>query len=152
MNMAFGNMCYKARKRANLTQEQAAELLECSPRTIVNYERGNIPNDESVAKLVRFYNEPAFAYEYLSALKTSEWLLPHINNDLCVSGRALQLRIGIRKATAVQDIIDDICCDDKITVDELDTLICCIKDLEQLAIALMGLKLLNKHGLRRSNK
>ncbi|MFS8542113.1 MAG: helix-turn-helix transcriptional regulator, partial [Tissierellales bacterium] len=55
-----------ARKSAGYTQEEAAELLHVSPRSLSDYEQGKtIPPDDVVCKMVEIYGARWLGYEHL---------------------------------------------------------------------------------------
>lgn len=64
----FRNMYGRYRRAAGLTQERAAELLDCSVRTLANWETGvNVPPDDKVVLMCDVYQSPTLAIEHLRA-------------------------------------------------------------------------------------
>ena len=62
------NMYGRYRRAAGLTQERAAELLDCSVRTLANWETGiNVPPDDKVVLMCDVYQSPTLAIEHLRA-------------------------------------------------------------------------------------
>lgn len=63
-----GNIYGAYRRAAGLTQELAAELLDCAVRTLANWETGiNVPPDDKVLRMVDVYHAPSLAIEHLRA-------------------------------------------------------------------------------------
>lgn len=62
------NMYGRYRRAAGLTQERAAELLDCSVRALANWETGvNVPPDDKVVLMCDVYQSPTLAIEHLRA-------------------------------------------------------------------------------------
>lgn len=62
------NMYGRYRRAAGLTQERAAELLDCAVRTLANWETGiNVPPDDKVVLMCDVYQSPTLAIEHLRA-------------------------------------------------------------------------------------
>lgn len=60
------NIYSRCRRDAGLTQEQAAELLDCSVRALANWEGGtHTPPDDKVMAMCRIYRVPVLALEHL---------------------------------------------------------------------------------------
>lgn len=60
------NIYGRCRKAAGLTQEQAAELLDCGVRTLASWECGtHTPPDDKVMAMCQIYRVPALAVEHL---------------------------------------------------------------------------------------
>lgn len=86
-----------ARNRAELTQEQAAELLNVGTRTLAGYEAcAPIPNGEIVDKMVEIYEASWLGYEHLRlSTKVGRRCLPEINiEDIAKSVLVLQKESG----------------------------------------------------------
>ena len=73
-------MYARYRRAAGLTQERAAELLDCGVRTLAGWERGeNSPPDDMVVLMVDVYQAPTLAVEHLRAVSAAARdLLPDI--------------------------------------------------------------------------
>lgn len=65
MSGEYPNLYQRARKRAGLTQEEAAERLELSPESLKQYEGGRrTPPDTVVGRMVEVYGVPYLALEH----------------------------------------------------------------------------------------
>ena len=108
-----------ARYNTNFTQEKASELLNVSPKSLGDYERGEtIPPDYVVVSMANLYD--------------AEWLgLVHLktNNDVGkkflpdfqirdLSGSILDLQVGIEDTTSKQYSMASIARDNKIDSNE----------------------------------
>jgi transcriptional regulator with XRE-family HTH domain len=88
MNKGFRNIYQLARNNAELTQEQAADLLNISVRSLGSYETGvTIPNGDIVYDMIDIYNANWLGYEHLRlSTKVGQRCLPKINcSDLAQS-------------------------------------------------------------------
>lgn len=76
-----GNMYGRYRRAAGLTQERAAELLDCPVRTLANWEAGTyLPPDDKVLLMVDVYQAPTLAIEHLrSRSAMAAELLPEVS-------------------------------------------------------------------------
>lgn len=64
----YSNIYGRYRRAAGLTQERAAELLDCAVRTLANWENGiNTPPDEKVVLMCDVYQSQTLAIEHLRA-------------------------------------------------------------------------------------
>lgn len=97
------NIYSRCRRAAGLTQEQAAELLDCGVRTLANWECGaNTPPDEKVMTMCQIYKVPALAVEHLrqrSELAAS--LLPEMH-EKPLAQAVLSLLSAIRAFTTAE--------------------------------------------------
>lgn len=115
MRRYCGNIYQNARKNANLTQEQAAERIPISIRSLVDYETGKtIPNDEIVCRMIEVYGVEWLGYQHLKQSNlVGERYLPDIEfSDLAKSVLRLQKEVGDLD-TVSRDMID-IACDGKV--------------------------------------
>ena len=93
MNRRYRSIYQLARNNAKLTQEQAAELLHISVRSLADYESGaTIPNGDIVYDMVEMYDSTWLGYEHLrQSSKVGQRCLPEINMvDLAQSVLSLQ--------------------------------------------------------------
>lgn len=74
------NIYGRYRRAAGLTQEKAAELLDCPTRTLANWEGGTYaPPDDKVLAMVDVYQAPTLAIEHLRLRsRIAEELLPEL--------------------------------------------------------------------------
>lgn len=99
----YPTMYQRARKESpgQYTQEQAAELLYVSEKTMKAWEQGRrVPDNESVARMAELYGTPWLALEH--ALETAEPLgvLPEY---ITLQGLPTAVLALINKATALAD-------------------------------------------------
>lgn len=95
------NIYQKARKEARMTQEQAAEALYVSDKTVKAWELGQrVPDNETVSRMAAVYGTPWLALEH--ALETAEPLgvLPE---GITLQGLPTAVLALINKATALAD-------------------------------------------------
>lgn len=108
-----------ARNNADLTQEKAAELLNVSVRSLVDYESGRtIPHEDIVCRMVEVYGAKWLGYEHLrQSSELGKKVLPEINvDDLAKSVLILQ-----KESSDVEDIKNNmvkIACDGVIEKNE----------------------------------
>ena len=144
MKHRFANVCYYARKSAGLTIEQAAELINVSPRMLSYYEAGSkaVPDDK-VAKMVQIYENRELGYIYLSERTcTGKLVLPQIQ-PAGISSRTLRLRIGLRQVAETQHILEDIAVDECISENERTSFQKCLMQIKSLASACICLGVFN---------
>lgn len=106
------NIYKAARHNTDLTQEQAAEMLNVSPRSLSDYEQGRtIPNDDIVCKMIEIYGTDWLAYEHLKqSTEIGKRFLPDIDfTDLAKS--VLRLQKEVRDLETVNNDMIDIACD-----------------------------------------
>lgn len=61
-----GNIYSRCRRAAGLTQEEAAELLDCGVRTLASWEAGtHRPPDDKAQLMCKVYHSPTLAVEHL---------------------------------------------------------------------------------------
>lgn len=146
MNERFADLAFAARMSAGLTKEFAAEMLGVSPRTLSYYESGRRIPDDVVAGMVRAYESPALGYRYLSGeLETGRIILPPVP-FAGVSSTALRLRVVMRRAADVEDALEAICYDDRITAEEQSTFDKCARLIKELEAACIGVTLMQEIG------
>lgn len=99
-----------ARKSAGLTQEEAAELLNVSPRTLSDYESGkSVPPDDVVCRMIEVYKADWLAYKHLKQTEIGNRYLPNIDStDLAKS--VLRLQKEVRDFQVISNEIIDIAC------------------------------------------
>lgn len=142
MNKDFAKMCYFARLETGLSVKNASSLLNICERQLNYYESGqkNIP-DDIVAKMTKVYVNPELGYEYLRQTQTGKELsLPAINMK-GISSRTLQLRVCIKNVIDVLNELDIIACDDVIDQKEINNFLDCMKQIQLLSGACVGIRL-----------
>lgn len=93
MNRTCRNIYQLARHYAELTQLEAAELLNVSVRALGNYESGNTtPHGDIVEEMVKIYGTEWLGYEHLrQSTKLGKRILPRIDiSDIAKSVLVLQ--------------------------------------------------------------
>lgn len=150
MKTQFIRMMIMARKTAGLTQEQAAERLNISVRTLAWYEQGKIPSDDMVANLMQVYGADSLGYAYLSTQSAVGMLLLPKIRALGVSSGAIQFRIMMQRAEAMYNILEEICSDDQISLSEEVQFKQCLQVLDDLISTALSLKILPK-GAQKKN-
>lgn len=105
-----GNIYKAARKAAGMTQEQAAELLHISVRSLAEYEAGRtIPPDDVVCRMIEVYKADWLAYKHLKQTEIGNRYLPNIDStDLAKS--VLRLQKEVRDFQVISNEIIDIAC------------------------------------------
>lgn len=142
MNKEFAKMCYFARLEAGLSVKNASNLLNICERQLNYYEAGqkNIP-DDIVAKMIKVYVNPELGYEYLRQTQTGKELsLPAINMK-GISSRTLQLRVCIKNVIDILNKLDIIAYDDVIDKKEVNDFLDCMKQIQLLSGACVGIRL-----------
>ncbi len=133
------NIYKTARKSAGYTQEQAAEILHVSPRTLSDYESGKtIPGDDIVCKMIEIYDANWLAYEHLKqSTEIGKRFLPDIDfTDLAKS--VLKLQKEVRDLETVNDDMIDIACDGVIEEDERSKWKNVVKEISEMAGAALA--------------
>ena len=91
----------KARNAAGLTQEQAAEALYVSLRTLTSWELGQRePTNTTVWQMCEAYGTPWLALEHLKISAEPLGILP---DNICVQGLPTAVLALINRATALAD-------------------------------------------------
>lgn len=113
------NLYKICRTSAGLTQEQAAELLAVSQRTLSEYENGRarVP-DDIVAAMVEVYNSPLIAYYHLKHFSPLGRYLPDIQEPKTNGDMAFQTIIARDELDPAVECIKKIVADGIIDRDE----------------------------------
>ena len=133
MKRTCGNIYKTARKAAGLTQEQAAELLHVSVRSLTEYEAGRtIPPDDVVCRMVEVYNTRYLAYLHLkNSTEVGRRFLPELHLvDLPMS--VLKLQKEVDDVTSIRRDIVEVVCDGKIDKEELHKWQNIVKELQEM--------------------
>lgn len=135
------NIYQIARESAGLTQEKAAELLDISIESLRGYEGfKRIPPNKIVVKMIEIYNTQHLAIQHIR--NNSEDLqsyLPNVNiKDLPTA--ILRLQKEVTDFLRVKDDLVDITCDGIIDDSERPKYDIILKELDDIAEAIMSLK------------
>ncbi len=111
------NIYKSARRTAGLTQEQAAEQLYISVRSIAEYEAGRTPPpDDVVCRMVDVYGAKHLAYLHLKqSTEVGRRFLPDLH-ILDLPRSVLKLQKEVKDVTDINHRMVDVACDG--TVDE----------------------------------
>ncbi|UZQ85076.1 helix-turn-helix transcriptional regulator [Thermoclostridium stercorarium] len=122
MKRTCENIYKNARQSAGLTQEQAAALLNVSPRTLSEYESGRIiPADDIVCKMVVVYKAKHLAYLHLKqSTEVGRRFLPELH-ILDLPRSVLKLQKEVKDVTDIHSEIVDVACDGEIEEHERET-------------------------------
>lgn len=116
------NVYKNARRTAGLTQEQAAELLYISARSLLEYEAGRtIPPDDVVCRMVEVYGAKHLAYMHLKqSTEVGRRFLPDLYiTDLPRS--VLKLQKEVKDVTDINHHMVDVACDGMVEEHESET-------------------------------
>lgn len=112
-----------SRETAGYTQEQAAERLDISVRSLSAYENDEIiPPDDVVEKMVKLYNTKILGWWHLRRTSNlareclPDVVLPQSNSDVY-----LQASLSQEDITNITKTLREILADGKITEDEFET-------------------------------
>jgi transcriptional regulator with XRE-family HTH domain len=133
------NIYQIARKAAGLTQEQAAEMLYISVRSIAEYEAGRtIPPDDIVCKMIDLYKAYWLGYQHLKqASEVGRRFLPDIQiSDLAMA--VLRLQKETADVGAIQTAMVEIVCDGKIDGSEQQRWKTVEREISEMAGAAMA--------------
>ena len=141
MEKQYRNIYQIAREATGFTQERASELLDISVESLRAYESGKrIPPDRVVLKMIEIYNATYLAYQHLkSSAEVGQKYLPDISiQSLPVS--ILKLQKEIKDFTDMEFKLIEIGADGVIDDSELKDWNMIIKELDDIANAIMALK------------
>lgn len=116
------NIYKNARKVAGLTQEQAAEQLYISVRSLAEYEAGRtMPPDDVVCRMVEVYRSKPLAYLHLkNSTEVGRRFLPELN-ILDLPRSVLKLQKEVKDITDIQHQMVDVACDGVVDSHEKET-------------------------------
>lgn len=135
MQRKYGNIYKNARKAAGMTQEQAAELLYISVRSLAEYEAGRTtPPDDVVCRMVEVYGAKHLAYLHLKqSTEVGRRFLPDLHiMDLPRS--VLKLQKEVKDVTDINHRMVDVACDGAIEDHEHDIW----QDIEKELLEMVG--------------
>lgn len=135
MKGSCGNIYKTARQNANLTQEQAAELLYIAPRTLLEYEAGRItPPDDIVCRMVEVYKAKHLAYLHLkNNTEVGRRFLPDLH-ILDLPRSVLKLQKEVADVHNVQQAMVEVACDGEIQSHEREAW----KNIEKELLEMVG--------------
>lgn len=140
--MQTGKNIYQiARESAGMTQEKAAELLNISVDSIRAYEGSRrIPQDKTVINMIEIYNAQYLAYQHLkTSAEVGQKYLPNVEiTQLPVA--ILRLQKEVKDFIDCEDLLIKIGADGRVDPDEVDDFKRIIKELDDVAEAIMCLK------------
>jgi len=115
MKRNCGNIYKTARRNAGLTQEQAAERLYTSTRSLLEYEAGRTtPPDDVVCRMVLVYGDKSLAYMHLKqSTEVGRKFLPELY-ILDLPRSVLKLQKEVMDVTKISPDIVDVSCDGKV--------------------------------------
>ena len=122
MKRTCGNIYKNARRNAGLTQEQAAEQLYISVRSLAEYEAGRtIPPDDVVCRMVELYNARHLAYLHLKqSTEVGRRFLPDLH-ILDLPRSVLKLQKEVKDVTDIHHHMVDVACDGMVEEHESET-------------------------------
>lgn len=115
MRECCGNIYQAARKSAGFTQDNAAELLHISVRSLGAYETGETtPPDDVVCNMVEIYEAKYLGYLHLkNSTEVGRKYLPEINlTDIAKSVLKLQKEVG--DLSKINSAMIEIACDGEV--------------------------------------
>lgn len=134
------NMYKKARKNAGLTQDEAAERLYISKRSLADYEAGvTVPPDDVVCAMIELYGNRWLGYQHLQAhSEIGRRYLPEIQEtDLAVA--VLKLQKEVKDIDHIQADMIEVACDGKVEQHERSKWGFVEKEVREVAGAAMAL-------------
>lgn len=134
------NIYANARKKAGLSQEHAAELLNISVRSLADYEAGKtVPADDVVCGMIQHYKTLTLAYLHLkTSTEVGRRYLPDIYaTDLAQS--VLRLHKEVDDLKLINSDMYEIACDGKVDHNENDRWNIVKKEVREIAGAALSL-------------
>lgn len=122
MKSICGNIYKNARRNAGLTQEQAAEQLYISVRSLAEYEAGRTtPPDDVVCRMVEVYKAKHLAYLHLkNSTEVGRRFLPELH-ILDLPRSVLKLQKEVKDVTDINHHMVDVACDGMVEEHESET-------------------------------
>lgn len=128
-----------ARKAAGMTQEQAAELLHISVRSLAEYEAGRtIPPDDVVCSMIDIYEAVWLGYEHLKrSTEVGKKYLPDLElTDLARS--VLRLQKEVSDVNRINPDMVEVACDGVIHEHEMKKWEIVQREISEMAAAAMA--------------
>ena len=122
MKRCCENIYKTARRAAGKTQEQAAEHLYTSVRSLAEYEAGRtIPPDDIVCRMVEIYGAKHLAYLHLKqSTEVGRRFLPELH-ILDLPRSVLKLQKEVKDVTDIHHHMVDVACDGMVEEHESET-------------------------------
>ena len=144
MRELFAKYAIADRRKAGLTQEQAAERLHISVRTISDYERGkSLPPDDVVESMIDVYKSLRLGYVWLRCNRIGSKLLPD-TPQRHLQASILYLDVGLKKAIKAHADIVDVGCDGVIDEQEAEQWADAMNKLQNLSSAIFAVQMAQK--------
>lgn len=139
MRTGCTNIYQIARNNAGMTQEQAAEMLHVSVRSLSDYEGGRtIPGCETVCRMIELYGATWLAYEHLrQSSEVGQRYLPQVDlADLPKS--VLRLQKEVADVEAIKAHMVEVACDGVVHSYEEETWAQVTKEINEMVGAGLG--------------
>lgn len=93
----FGLYLIRARHASGLTQEQAAEMLDVSVRTLAKWESNQVrPNINRMESIIELYGDERLAWQWLYIYKMGRRICKDLN-DIPLSENILSLAVNLKQ-------------------------------------------------------
>lgn len=141
MAQEYRNIYQIARESTGFTQEKSSELLDISVDSLRAYEGGKrIPPDKIVIRMIEIYDTQYLAYQHLkTSAVIGQKYLPNIEiKELPVA--ILRLQKEVSDFINCKDLMIEIACDGIIDESERPQWNLIMKELDDVAEAIMALK------------
>lgn len=139
MRTTCTNIYQIARNNAGMTQEQAAEMLHVSVRSLADYEGGRtIPGDDIVCGMIETYKTEWLGYEHLKqSTEVGKYFLPDIDfTDLAKS--VLRLQKEVADVIQVNSDMVEVACDGIVDKHEREKWQIITKEINEMAGAALA--------------
>jgi len=144
MKELFAKYAITDRRKAGLTQEQAAEKLHISVRTISDYECGkSLPPDDVVEIMIDTYKSVRIGYIWLRCNRIGHRLLPNTPMQHFESS-ILHLQSRLKRVNEINGIIVDVGWDGVIEEQEIEQWEKVTEALNDLASAIFSVQMAQK--------
>lgn len=141
MAAEYRNIYQIPREAIGLTQEKAAELIDVSVESLRAYETDRrVPPDKVVIKMIEIYDSRYLAYQHLkTSAEVGQEYMPNIKlSDLPTA--ILKLQKEVTDFMKCRDEMIEITCDGTITEEERPRWEYIVKELDDIAEAIMSVK------------
>lgn len=141
MAAEYRNIYQIPREAAGFTQEKAAELIDISVESLRAYETDRrVPPDKTVVKMIEIYDARYLAYQHLkTSAEVGQAYMPNVKlSDLPTA--ILKLQKEVADFMKCRDEMIEITCDGMITEEERPRWEYILKELDDIAGAIMSVK------------